>query len=68
MIPETFLKLQQSESVVSHMASRILSAYISSGQLTNQNEDELIERSLLLAIKLAQKADSVIESDDESRE
>jgi hypothetical protein len=68
MTEETYLNLQHSESSVAHMASRILSAYIASGQLSETNEDELINRSLTLAIKLAHKADRFIDSDNESRE
>jgi len=68
MIEETFLRLQKSESVVCEMASRLLAAYISSGQLVEENQDELIERSIKLAIKVAQKADRAIESDDENGE
>jgi hypothetical protein len=68
MSEETYLKLQHSESVVAHMASRILSAYITSGQLSETNEDELIARSLALAIKLAEKTDKTIDSDNESTE
>jgi hypothetical protein len=68
MTEETYLKLQHSETAVAHMASRILSAYIVSGQLSETNEDELISRSLKLAIELAEKADKLIDSDDESIE
>ncbi len=66
MVEETFLRLQASEGVVCTMASTLLAAYISSGQLNAGNEDELIERTLTLAIKLAQKADRAIESDSEN--
>lgn len=68
MIEETYLKLHFSESTVAEIASRLLSAYIVSGQLSESNEDELISKSLKLAIKLAHQADKVIDSDNESRE
>jgi hypothetical protein len=68
MPEETFLRLQSSESVVCDMASRLLAAYIASGRLSAENEDELVERSVALAIKLAHKADRTIESDDERGE
>lgn len=68
MPEETFLRLQQSESVVCQMASCLLAAFISSGQLIPENEDKLIDRSLNMAIKLALKTDRAIESDDENRE
>lgn len=68
MSQQTFLRLQHSESVVCEMSSRILAAFISSGQVTKENENEMIERSLSIAIKLAHKADRLIESDDETKE
>jgi hypothetical protein len=67
MTEETYIRLQYSESVVSHMASRILSAFIASGQLSETNEDELMNRSLAMAIDLALKADRLIDSDEESK-
>lgn len=68
MIEETFLRLQHSEGIVCDMASRILAAYVSSGQVTPENEDQLIERSATLAIRLATKIDRALESDDENGE
>ncbi len=65
MLEETFVKLQHSEGIICHMASRLLAAYISSGQLSRSNEDELVERSVALALKLAYKADRAIDSDEE---
>ena len=66
MIEQSFLRLQHSESIVCNMASQLLSAYISSGQLTPENEDQLVDRSATLAIKLAVKIDRAVESDDEN--
>lgn len=66
MIEETFLRLQHSEGVVCGMASRFIAAYISTGQLTAENEDELVERAVTLSIKVARVADRAIESDDEN--
>lgn len=68
MTEETFLRLQQSEGIVCRMAAQLLAAYISSGQLTPANEDQLIERSATLALKLAQRVDKTIESDSEKDE
>ncbi len=66
MADETFQKLQHSEGIICQMASRILAAYISAGKLTADNEDQLMDHALSLAIKLARKGDRIIESDDES--
>jgi hypothetical protein len=68
MAEETFLRLQHSEGKVCDMASRLLAAFIASGQCTQENEDQLIGRSAFLAVKLADKVDKIIESDDEKGE
>jgi hypothetical protein len=68
MIEETFRRLQHSEGVVCDMASRLLAASIASGRLNADNEDQLIEQSLSMAIKLARMADRTIESDNENSE
>lgn len=68
MIEKTFLKLQQTEGVVAEMASRFVAAFVASGQLNKDNEAELIERSIAMAIKIAHDADCVIESDEENGE
>ena len=68
MIDETFLRLQPSEAVVCSAASRLMAAFIASGQVNPENEEAFLERSLSLAIRLAQGADRAIDSDDESGE
>lgn len=68
MVEETFFRLQHSESVICHMASRLLAAQIAAGRLTADNEEALLEQCLGLAIKLARKADRAIESDNENSE
>jgi len=65
-VPEkNFFRLQRSEAVVAEMASRLLAAYIGASQVNQSNEEEMIEKSLSLAVRLAQKADKLIASDDE---
>ena len=68
MTEGSFFRLQQSEGEICHMAARLLSAFIASGQLTPDNENQLIDRSLNMAMKLALKTDQTIDSDDESGE
>ncbi len=68
MRPEVFFRFQHSEGVVAEMASRLLAAHIIAGKLNSSNEEALIEKSLSLALRLAQKADQLIESDDEDGE
>jgi len=68
MIEETFLRLEHSEGIVCEMASRILAAFISSGQLDSENENDLLERSVSLAVRLAEMTDRAVESDNERGE
>lgn len=68
MVEKSFFRLQHSETVVAEMASRLLAAYIGASQVNQFNEDEIIDKSLLMALRLAKKADKLIESDDEDRD
>ncbi len=68
MPEKNFLRLQHSEAVVAQMASRLLAAYIGIGKMNESNEEEMIEKSVSLALRLAQKTDKLVESDDEERD
>lgn len=68
MAEETSFRVQHSKGVVAEMASRLLGAYISASQVNQFNEEEMIDKSLSLAMRLAKKADRLIVSDDENRE
>ena len=62
---EEYLSLQHSESVVAQMAATIFASLIARDTSYASNEDELIEKSVALAIKLAKRADTMIKSDEE---
>jgi hypothetical protein len=59
------LSLQPSETALLHAASRIYAAYIASGHVTEGNEDDMLDRSLAEALKLAQLAEEAVQSDRE---
>ena len=59
------IKLQHSESVVLHAASRIYAAYISSGQVAEGAEHLWMARRIREAINLAVATDDAVVSDDE---
>ena len=61
-----YLKLQPSEAEVFQAASRIYSAYLSTNQVSEGQEDQYIEKAVLTAIKLAKRCDEAVVSDDES--
>ncbi len=62
-----YLRLQHSESIVIHAASRIYAAYITAGRGRGGGEDQWLERSLEEAVRLAVRADDHIDSDEEMR-
>ena len=59
------IKLQHSESVVAHAASRIYSAYIVSGKVNDDNQDQWMRKSIKAAIKICVATDDAVISDDE---
>ena len=65
MKPETYLKLQDSEVVVVQAASRVFSAYVSSGQVNAENEDKMVLKAVRTAIMMARVTDRLVQSDDE---
>lgn len=68
MTEQTFLRLQPSEAVVCHMASRLLAAQLAAGAVNADNESAVLERCAQLALSLARRIDRAVESDDESGE
>lgn len=65
MTKEEFLHLQHSESVVAQIAATVFAGLLQHQSLTAENEDELVERSITIATKLALRAEQVIKSDEE---
>lgn len=65
MSKEEFLHLQHSESVVAQMAATVFAGLIQKQELTPENEDALVERSIVIATKLALRAEQTIKSDEE---
>ncbi len=65
MEKEEYMSMQHSESVVAQMAATIFSSLIARDTSYASNEDELIEKSVALAIKLAKRTDNLIKSDEE---
>jgi uncharacterized protein involved in tolerance to divalent cations len=59
------LSLEPSEAAVFAAASRIFSAYIQTGKITEDNETKMMNLALKQALQLAIKADKNIRSDNE---
>ena len=62
------MRLQPSESVVAHVASRIYAAYVVSGKVCDGEESRWLRRALEQAIELCQAADDAISSDGEMQQ
>ncbi|TWO71670.1 hypothetical protein FN976_08640 [Caenimonas sedimenti] len=65
MANEATMHLQHSESVVAQMAATIFSGLAQGQAAAALNDDELIERSLAIAIKMALRAEKLVNSDEE---
>ncbi|WP_136419158.1 hypothetical protein [Herbaspirillum sp. ST 5-3] len=65
MSNEVYLHLQHSESVVAGMAATIFVGYLQSRQISENNEEAYIRKSVEVAIKLAGQVDEAVRSDDE---
>jgi len=65
MKKSTFIRLQPNESKVYHAASRIYASYIAANQLNEENDADIMLKSVESAIKLAELTDSMVQSDDE---
>lgn len=62
---EEYMDLQHSESVVAQMSATIFSALVQKQEFSSTNEDDLVEKSVAIAIKLASRAEKLIKSDEE---
>ncbi len=65
MLEQTRLNLAHSEATVVDAASRIFAAYQASNRVDDSNEDEMVERSIKLAIKMAKRVDSLVKAEGE---
>lgn len=59
------LTLQHSESVITTAASQIYAAYITTGQVNQENHQEWMKRSIREAIAIAGSVDDVVISEGE---
>ncbi len=63
--PIASIELQQSEAAVLAVASRFFAAYISSGKIDEASQDEMMERCIMTALRMALRVDRLLQSDDE---
>lgn len=65
MTKEEYLHLQHSESVVAQMSATIFAALVQTQELSTANEDQLVDKSVAIAVKLALRAEKFVKSDEE---
>jgi hypothetical protein len=59
-----YLHLPPSKSVVAQMAATIFSGFVQTGELREDNEDELVARAVAIAIKLANRTEAQVTTDE----
>ena len=60
-----YLSLAPSETAVLHAASRILAGYIAAGGVTAETEDDLADRAVRQAARMALVIEKYVQSDGE---
>jgi hypothetical protein len=65
MAKEEFMQLQHSESVVAQMAATVFAGLIQKNGYGPAAEDELVDLSVSIAVKLALRAEERVKSDQE---
>ena len=67
MQEQSYQSLQWSESIILSAASRIFSAYITAGKVTADNEEQMMLKAIKTAIRMADKTDAMVKSDEEGK-
>ena len=65
MDDKAYVKLHPSEAVIVGAAAQIFSGYVSGGQVSDETEQDLVERSVDIAIRMAGLIDTRVQCDDE---
>jgi hypothetical protein len=60
-----YLNLQKSKGIVAQIAGQIYAAYIQTNQITDANKDEMMQKSIDEAAKIADMADRQVKDKEE---
>jgi hypothetical protein len=60
-----FLDLQKSKGIVAQIAGQIYAAYIQANKITDANKDEMIQKAVDEAAKIADTADRLVKDKEE---
>ena len=65
-MPKTrYFSLQPSETAIFQAAANIFASYIAAGQVTDENQAEMMKKAIAASISMAQYVEDVIISDNE---
>ena len=60
-----YFSLQPSETAIFQAAANIFASYIAAGQVTDENQAEMMKKAIAASISMAQYVEDVIISDNE---
>ena len=60
-----YANLQPSEMAIFSAAANIFASYLSCGKVNDENQKEMIKKSIKISLKIANTVDKVVQSDDE---
>ena len=60
-----FIDLQKNELAIAQNASQIYAGYAAAGQISDSNEEEILNKSVLAAIKIAYRVEAWVTEDEE---
>ena len=65
-MPKTrYFSLQPSETAIFQAAANIFASYIAAGQVTDENQAEMMKKAIAASISMAQYVEDIIISDNE---
>jgi hypothetical protein len=62
---EVFMSLQHSESIVANMAATVYAGLVNNPRFKEASDELLVNRSVAIAILLAERAEKLVKSDEE---
>ena len=65
MAKKVYSSLQPSEMAIFRAAANIFSGYVATGKVNEENENDMIGKSISIAIKIASTVDETVQSDEE---
>lgn len=61
-----YFKIESSEMAILRTAGGMFSAFVAAGQVNDINEEKILEKCVVMSVKLARKIEALIQSDGET--